>query len=43
MSEYTDEKGNTMQITNTVVLTEEEKECLENEIIEQLYKIFTHK
>ena len=43
MSEYTDEKNNTYKITNTVLLTSEEKEQIENEIVEELYKIFTRK
>lgn len=43
MSEYTDEKNNTYKITNTVHLTPEEKEQAENEIVEELYKIFTQK
>ncbi len=43
MSEYTDTKNNTYKITNTVLLTEEEKEQAENEIVEELYKIFTRK
>lgn len=42
MSEYTDAKNNTYKITNTVLLlTAEEKEQAENEIVEELYKIFT--
>lgn len=43
MSEYTDSKNNTYKITNTVRLTEEEKEQTENEIVEELYKIFLNK
>ena len=43
MSEYTDKKNNTYKITNTVLLTEEEKEKAENEIVEELYMIFTKK
>lgn len=43
MSEYTDAKNNTYTITNTVLLTAEEKEQTENEIVEELYKIFTRK
>lgn len=43
MSEYTDTKNNTYKITNTVLLTEEEKEKAENEIVEELYMIFTKK
>ena len=43
MSEYTDAKNNTYKITNTVLLTAEEKEQTENEIVEELYKIFTRK
>lgn len=43
MSEYTDSKNNTYKITNTVRLTEEEKEQAENEIVEELYKIFSSK
>lgn len=40
MTEYTDVMGNTHQITNTVLLTEEEKKRLETEIVEELYQIF---
>ena len=43
MLEFTDVKGNTYEITNTVLMTDEDKERLENEIVEQLYEIFTHK
>ncbi len=43
MSEYTDIKNNTYKITNTVLLTGEEKEQAENEIVEELYKIFARK
>lgn len=43
MSEYTDAKNNTYKIINTVLLTAEEKEQAENEIVEELYKIFTRK
>lgn len=43
MSEYTDAKNNTYKITNTVLLTAKEKEQAENEIVEELYKIFTRK
>lgn len=43
MSEYTDIKNNTYMITNTVLLTGEEKEQAENEIVEELYKIFARK
>ena len=43
MSEYTDAKNKTYKITNTVLLTAEEKEQAENEIVEELYKIFTRK
>lgn len=43
MSEYTDIKGDVHQITNTVLLTDEEREHLENEIVAQLYEIFTRK
>lgn len=43
MSEYTDAKNNTYTITNIVLLTAEEKEQAENEIVEELYKIFTRK
>ena len=43
MSEYTDAKNNTYKITNTVPLTQEEKEQAENEIVEELYKIFSQK
>ena len=42
MSEYTDLKGNTHEIISTI-LTAEEKEQAENEIVEQLYEIFTRK
>lgn len=43
MSEYKDKKGNTYTITNTVLLPPEEKERIENEIVEELYRIFTQK
>ena len=43
MSEHTDSKNNTYKIINTVRLTEEEKEQAENEIVEELYKIFLNK
>lgn len=43
MSEYTDIKGNIHEIKNTVLLTDEEKARLEDEIVEQLYQIFTSK
>ena len=43
MTEYTDAKGNIHEITNTVLLTSEEKERIENEIVEQLYELFTRK
>ena len=43
MSEYTDANNNTYKITNTVLLTAEEKEKAENEIVEELYRIFTGK
>jgi len=43
MSEYTDVKGNVHRITNTVLLSDEEKQQLEDEIVEQLYEIFTRK
>lgn len=43
MSEYTDAKNHTYKITNTVLLTAEGKKQAENEIVEALYKIFTHK
>ena len=42
MSEYTDLKGNTHEIISRI-LTAEEKEQAENEIVEQLYEIFTRK
>ena len=42
MSEYTDVKGNTHEVTN-IVLSAGEKEQIENEIVEQLYEIFTRK
>ena len=42
MSEYTDLKGNIHEITNTV-LTSEDKERMENEVVEQLYEIFSGK
>lgn len=41
--EYKDERNNTHKIINTVLLTSEEKEQAENEIVEELYKIFTSK
>ena len=40
MCEYTDIKNNTYIITNTLLLSEEEKEQAEKEIVEELYKIF---
>ena len=43
MSEYTDAKNNTYTIINTVLLTAEEKEQAENEIVEELHKIFSRK
>lgn len=43
MSEYTDIKGNTYKITHTTLLSREDKERTESEIIEELYKIFTRK
>ena len=43
MSEYTDVQGNTHEIINTVLVSDDEKERLENEIVEQLYEIFTRK
>ena len=43
MTEYTDIKGNTHEITHTVPLTDEEKAQLEDEIVEQLLEIFTGK
>ena len=43
MSEYTDLKGNIHEITNTVLASDDEKERMENEVVEQLYEIFTRK
>ena len=43
MSEYTDEKNNTYHIKNTVLLTAEEKEQVENKIVEALYRVFKQK
>ena len=43
MSEYTDLKGNIHEITNTVLTSDDEKERIENEVVEQLYEIFTRK
>ena len=43
MQEYTDIKGVSHKITNTELLTDDEKELIENEIVEQLYEIFTNK
>lgn len=40
MFEYTDTKNNTYSITNILLLSEEEKEQAEKEIVEELYKIF---
>ena len=42
MSEYTDVNGNTHEITNST-LTAEEREQAEDEIVEQLFQIFTRK
>ena len=43
MEEYIDIRGNTHEITNTVLLTDDERERIENEIAEQLYQIFMRK
>lgn len=43
MAEYTDLKGKRHEIINTVPLTDEEKAQLEDEIVEQLFEIFTGK
>ena len=43
MSEYTDKNDNIYKITNTVLLTDEEKELSKKEIAEELYKVFTRK
>lgn len=43
MAEYTDVSGKTYEVTNTVLLTSEEKEQAENEIVDALYEIFTRK
>ena len=43
MEEYIDVKGNTHEVTNTVLLTDDDRERIENEIVEQLYEIFMHK
>ena len=43
MSEYTDIKNNTYKISHQIRLTDEEREKAENEIVEELYKIFTSK
>lgn len=43
MSEYTDAKNNTYKITNTVLLSGENREETKNKIVEDLYKIFTRK
>ena len=44
MPEYTDVKGNTYEVVNTtIVMNDDDKERIENEIVEQLYEIFTRK
>jgi len=43
MSEYTDIKKNTYEVTQTVIPSDKEKEEMENEIVEALYRIFTQK
>lgn len=43
MKEYTDIKNNTRKITHTTLYSAEEKQELENKIVEELYKIFTKK
>lgn len=43
MSEYTDIKNNTYKITHTILPSVEDKEQQENDIVEELYKIFARK
>lgn len=40
MTEYTDIMGNIHEVTNTVLLTEEEKKSLESKVVEELYEVF---
>lgn len=42
MSEYTDIKNNTYEILQKTLSTDAERECMEEEVVEELYKIFTH-
>ena len=41
MSEYKDLKNNAHEIRQMCVIEESEKEKIEDEIVEELYKIFT--
>lgn len=43
MSEYKDIKNNTYKITHTILASVEDKEQTKKDIVEELYKIFTHK
>ena len=40
---YTDERGNTRNIKQSTILTNEEKRELEERIADELYRIFTQK
>lgn len=43
MSEYTDVKNNTYKVEQKCILSEDERKRAEEEIIEELYRIFTKK
>ena len=43
LSNYTDVLNNERKVKHSMVLNDKDKEELENEIVEELYRIFTHK
>ena len=42
-TKYTDISNKTKKVKHSVVLNDEQKKELEEQIVEELYKIFTHK
>ncbi len=43
MSEYTDMHNNTYKITETILVPEEKREMVQEEVTEELYDIFMRK
>lgn len=42
-TEYTDISNKTKEVKHSVVLSNEERKMLEERVVEELYRIFTHK